>query len=110
MRAVSGSTEATGSAPGRSNAVQHLNDQLRRTGRGGRVMVTAGVAALPEAERAAIIGAVRAFDDFTPDNDLPFGTEARERLTGEPERITLRPEHEASPRSGTDLPVRRWPI
>ncbi len=35
-------------------------------------MVTAGIAALPEAERATIIAAVRAFDAFDPDND-PYG-------------------------------------
>lgn len=72
MRAVAGSFDATGSPPGRSSAIWYLNDQLRQTGRGGRVMVTAGIAALSEVERAAIIGAVRAFDDFGVDND-PHG-------------------------------------
>lgn len=66
MSAVSANPLVTGPVPGRLAA---LNDLLRRTGLGGRVMVTAGVAALPEADRAAIIGAVRAFDAFDPDND-----------------------------------------
>lgn len=35
-------------------------------------MMTAGVAALPEAERAAILAAVRSFTAFGPDND-PHG-------------------------------------
>ena len=35
-------------------------------------MITAGIAALPEAERAAIMAAVRGLDAFGPDND-PYG-------------------------------------
>lgn len=35
-------------------------------------MLTAGVAALPEAERAAILAAVRRFDAFNAEND-PYG-------------------------------------
>lgn len=35
-------------------------------------MVTAGVAALPEVERAAIVAAVRDFEAFGPEND-PYG-------------------------------------
>ncbi len=35
-------------------------------------MLTAGVAALPEVERDALIAAVRTFDTFDPDND-PYG-------------------------------------
>lgn len=60
---------ATGSQPGR---IAGLNDELRRNGLGGRVMVTAGVAALSATERDAVIAAVRAFETFEPDND-PYG-------------------------------------
>jgi len=56
----------TGPVPGRIAA---LNDELRRNGRGGRVVVTAGVASLPETERVAIIAAVRTFSAFDADND-----------------------------------------
>lgn len=60
---------ATGPAPGRLSLIRNLNDRLRQTGRGGRVMVTARIAALPEAERAAIISAARGFHAFDADND-----------------------------------------
>lgn len=49
-----------------------LNDALRRTGCGGRTVVTAGVAALPSRTRAALLAAVRVFDHFDADND-PHG-------------------------------------
>lgn len=70
MTAVAAADQhATGQPPGR---IAGLNDELRRTGRGGRVVITAGVAALPEAERAAVLAAARAFERFNPDND-PYG-------------------------------------
>jgi len=49
-----------------------LNDQLRTTGKGGSVVITAGVAALPAVHQAEIFAAVQGFDRFTPDND-PYG-------------------------------------
>ena len=49
--------------------VRDLNDAFRRSFSGGRVVVTAGIAALPEASRAAILAAVRRFDGFDADND-----------------------------------------
>lgn len=53
-------------------AVQALNDAFRRTFVGGRVVVTAGVAALPEEVRVAAFTAVRAFNRFDAGND-PHG-------------------------------------
>jgi hypothetical protein len=49
-----------------------LNDSLRRTFTGGKVVMTQGVATLPEAELAQVLDRVRTFDQFTKDND-PHG-------------------------------------
>jgi len=49
-----------------------LNDLFRSTFLTGRVLLTEGVRALPEAVREEIITKVRAFDGFGPDND-PHG-------------------------------------
>lgn len=53
-------------------SVTEQNDQLRRTGVGGMVVITPGVKALGETSVAAIMAAVAAFADFTPGND-PYG-------------------------------------
>ncbi len=55
--------------PNRQAGIRQLNDTLRRTGEGGRVLVTASVAALPPDQQAAILAAVVAFDAFDDDND-----------------------------------------
>jgi hypothetical protein len=52
--------------------IRRLNDMLRRTFTGGRVVMTQGVAALPENEVAQLLEKVRGFDEFTTDND-PHG-------------------------------------
>lgn len=49
-----------------------LNDLLRTTFMTGRVVVTEGVSALPDAIREEVITRVRTFEAFTPDND-PHG-------------------------------------
>jgi hypothetical protein len=49
-----------------------LNDTFRRSFIGGQVMMTAGIAALPDATRALVLNEVRMFDAFTADND-PHG-------------------------------------
>lgn len=49
-----------------------LNDALRHTFAGGKVVMTSGVAALDEDELAQVLERVRAFDAFTNDND-PHG-------------------------------------
>jgi hypothetical protein len=57
------------------NKIALLNDQLRltmATSSRGRVVMTAGVAALPEEDVARVLDRVRRFDEFTPDND-PHG-------------------------------------
>lgn len=55
-----------------SNQIQVLNDRFRQTFLGGRVMMTAGVAAMAYDDRRTLIDRVRHFDEFSPDND-PYG-------------------------------------
>jgi len=54
------------------NKVAVLNDELRRTFSRGKVVMTAGVAALPEEQVTQVFERVRQFDEFTKDND-PYG-------------------------------------
>ena len=49
-----------------------LNDAFRRTFTGGKVVMTPGVAALTADTQAKVLSQVRAFDQFTADND-PHG-------------------------------------
>ncbi len=57
---------------GRAVEIARLNDHLRRTFEGGRVVVTAGIAALDPLHISLILAGVRTFDAFTVDND-PYG-------------------------------------
>jgi hypothetical protein len=52
--------------------IRALNDAFRSTMSGGRVMMTAGVDALPSDVKAMVIRRVATFSEFTPDND-PHG-------------------------------------
>ena len=52
--------------------IRELNDAFRTTMTGGRVMLTAGVDALPSDVKAMVIRRVATFSDFTADND-PHG-------------------------------------
>jgi hypothetical protein len=52
--------------------IRALNDAFRTSFRGGRVMMTAGVAALEAPVRNAVIEKIRAFDAFDDNND-PWG-------------------------------------
>lgn len=56
----------------RTARIRALNDTLRQTFIGGRVLVTRGVRALPLAVNATILEGVRTFAAFTKDND-PHG-------------------------------------
>src|SRR5216684_375983 len=49
--------------------IRELNDRFRSTMTGGRVMLTAGVDALPSDIKAMVIRRVATFSEFTPDND-----------------------------------------
>ncbi len=53
-------------------AIRDKNDVFRKSFSGGRVLLTPGVTNLSADHQQAVISAVRAFDDFSPDND-PYG-------------------------------------
>ena len=55
-----------------TSRIRHLNDELRRTFFGGKVVMTDGVAAIPEGDLAELLERVRRFGEFTKDND-PHG-------------------------------------
>ena len=52
--------------------IRLLNDQLRKTFVGGKIMLTAGVDALSDEAKAMVLSKVRTFADFNGDND-PHG-------------------------------------
>jgi hypothetical protein len=52
-----------------SAKIAALNDAFRRTGLGGRIVLTAGVSALGVEYSHLALARVRAFTAFTPDND-----------------------------------------
>jgi hypothetical protein len=52
--------------------IRQLNDQLRNTFIGGRVLVTPGVRSLSPGANALLLERVRTFADFSSDND-PYG-------------------------------------
>lgn len=56
----------------KSAKIAQLNDELRRTFMGGKIMMTAGVNALSDRAKANILTAVRNFSTFDEDND-PHG-------------------------------------
>ena len=64
--------EQTANINRRTNDIQRLNDDLRCRGRGGKIVITNGIAALAVGEVDEIFAAVQSFDAFTADND-PFG-------------------------------------
>jgi hypothetical protein len=55
-----------------TRTIAALNDRLRQTYWGGKVMTTCGVNALPEELQLQAFRAVSDFDEFTEDND-PHG-------------------------------------
>ena len=56
----------------RATRIRELNDAFRKTFAGGKVVMTASVAALPDMVTAHALVEVTRFDSFTPDND-PHG-------------------------------------
>jgi hypothetical protein len=55
-----------------ADRIRELNDRFRTTMTGGRVLMTAGVNALPSDLKAMVIRRVATFSDFNADND-PHG-------------------------------------
>ena len=49
--------------------IRLLNDKLRKTFTGGKVMLTVGVCELNDNDRAELLNRVRTFDKFTANND-----------------------------------------
>jgi Protein of unknown function (DUF3768) len=64
--------EAAMSKSDNSVRIRELNDSLRRTFTGGKIVMTDGVATLPERDLARLLAKVGTFDEFTSDND-PHG-------------------------------------
>lgn len=58
--------------PSHEERVRQLNDLLRTTFVSGRVMLTAGVRAMNDGDRARLLQAVSAFEGFSLAND-PYG-------------------------------------
>lgn len=56
----------------RVRRIRTMNDNLRRTMQGGRVMITQGIMALDAAQFARLIPLIMDFNDFSEDND-PYG-------------------------------------
>lgn len=56
----------------RAEAIAQLNDRVRKTGKGGRILVTCGVCALPRFDQDALLNSLARYDGFDVDND-PHG-------------------------------------
>ena len=66
------SDEEKGTKEARRAKIRALNDAFWKTFWGGKVMMTAGVAALDGAVRRAVFAKIQAFDAFDDEND-PWG-------------------------------------
>lgn len=66
--------------------IRELNDELRRTLRGGTIVLTAGLIGLGPERHQAILKAVSSFDRFDPDND-PHGEHDFGSLTVDDEQL-----------------------
>ena len=73
----------------KTERIRALNDVLRTTGIGGRIVITSGIAALPLAESEAIVRAVQTFSDFNTDND-PHGEHDCAVLTAAGQRVIFK--------------------
>ncbi len=70
---MSRATEPAGSVEtARHSSIRDLNDALRTTGKGGRIVITPGIGALAPDAISAILAAVANFNAFDANND-PHG-------------------------------------
>lgn len=53
----------------RTTKIRKLNDEFRRTGTGGKMFISSGIAALPFMEQVAVLNRVRLTEDFNEAND-----------------------------------------
>jgi uncharacterized protein DUF3768 len=84
---LNGAPDLAGSAEtSRRSRIRELNDVLRTTGRGGRIVITTGIAALAPDAIPALLAAVAGFESFDPDND-PYGEQDCAVLTVGAERV-----------------------
>ncbi len=67
-------------------SIKELNDMFRRTGIGGRYMLTSGIQNLGATKVNQIVAMVRAFDKFNEDND-PYGEHDYGSFVFEKEKI-----------------------
>lgn len=67
-------------------AIRALNDTFRKTLKGGKVILIAGIMALEETTRLRVLIAVQDFDEFNLEND-PFQEHDFGALDAEGERI-----------------------
>jgi hypothetical protein len=72
-----------------STRICALNDELRRFGRGGRIVITSGIQALGTEGVARVLAAVTGFDAFTNDND-PYGEHDCAILTVDSHRVMFK--------------------
>ena len=49
--------------------IAELNDLVRQTFTGGKIMMTSGIAALDDELKVKVLSAVRSFNNFNGDND-----------------------------------------
>ena len=73
----------------KTERIRALNDVLRTTGVGGQVVVTSGIAALPQAEGEEVVRAVQTFADFNSDND-PHGEHDCAVLTAAEQQVIFK--------------------
>ena len=69
-----------------SGAIRTLNDALRKTFKGGVVLLSDGIIALEAERQHAILAAVQAFDDFKEEDD-PWGEHDMAAVMVDGERI-----------------------
>jgi len=70
----------------KTERIRHLNDAFRKTGQGGKIVVTLGIRSLGALSVARLLEKIRDFDEFGPDND-PYGEHDFGRIDHEGSRV-----------------------